>query len=157
MSSKTANSSLILDTRPHLVHSKSGIFMRDGPYTVAHAPVVLWSPRINVGCTSYKYSVDVLTSCFYSAQCPMVVTNSYYLKCLVEFGALRGGYGAPRPRGDRGLTFALSTVVCYRTARYIALCGGQWRWFAVSKFGYSAVFLASWLSAYYLTTIEAGP
>ena len=73
------------------------------------------------------------------------------------WGPVRGVYGAPRPRGDRGLTFALSTVVCYRTARYIALCGGQWRWFAVSKFGYSAVFLAGWLSAYCLTTIEAGP
>ena len=41
MSSKTANSSLILDTRSHLVHSKSGIFMRDGACTIAHALVVL--------------------------------------------------------------------------------------------------------------------
>ena len=49
--------------------------MQDGACTIAHALVVLWSPRINVGCTSYKYSVDVLTSCFYSAQCPMVVTD----------------------------------------------------------------------------------
>ena len=52
--------------------------MRDGACTIAHALVVLWSPRINVGCTSYKYSVDVLTSCFHSAQCPMAATD--YLK-----------------------------------------------------------------------------
>ena len=59
--------------------------MQDGACTIAHALVVLWSPRINVGCTSYKYSVDVLTSCFYSAQCPMVVTDyltQHHHKCV---------------------------------------------------------------------------
>jgi len=49
------------------------------------------------------------------------------------------------------------TLFRYRTALNIALCGGQWRWFAVSNFGYSAVFLAAWLSAYYLATTETGP
>ena len=72
------------------------------------------------------------------------------------WGAERGVWRTPAPRRSRPHICAFNCGLL-SNGRYIALCGGQWRWFAVSKFGYSAVFLAGWLSAYYLTTIEAGP
>ena len=67
-----------------------------------------------------------------------------------------GVWRTPAPRRSRPHICAFNCGLL-SNGRYIALCGGQWRWFAVSKIGCSAVFLAGWLSAYYLTTIEAGP
>ena len=72
------------------------------------------------------------------------------------WGPERGVWRTPAPRRSRPHICAFNCGLL-SNGRYIALCGGQWRWFAVSKFGYSAVFLAGWLSAYCLTTIEAGP
>ena len=72
------------------------------------------------------------------------------------WGPVRGAWRALAPRRSRPHICAFNCGLL-SNGRYIALCGGQWRWFAVSKFGYSAVFLAGWLSAYYLATIETGP
>ena len=72
------------------------------------------------------------------------------------WGPERGGMARPGPAAIAASHCAFNCGL-RSNGRYIALCGGQWRWFAVSKIGCSAVFLTGRLSACYLATIETGP